>query len=303
MSLSDTYFRHQCFIRKLQKGPASLQELKDYYELECETHDYQFVFSQRTFLRDKDEILSLHKKDIRYNASLRKYYLEEDEIPDDFGDRIADAYNTYQALNLADGLGDLIHLEKRRPLGMEHFHPLLHALRSRLVVSFQYEKYLDEHISERRAEPLALKEFQSRWYLLAKDLKDHSLKTFALDRITSLEVSKQKFRADKGFKVNEYFRHCFGIIRPSAPDSVPQTIVLSFAPGKGKYIKSLPLHASQRIIKDDHVSLEIELKLYITHDLIMELLSHGDAVTVLQPASLQKTLNEIYKRAEKIYQH
>lgn len=303
MSLSDTYFRHQCYIRRLQRGPASLQDLRDHYELECETHDYQFVFSQRTFLRDKEEILSLHKKEIKYNASLRKYYLEEDEIPDDFGDRIADAYNTYLALNLADGLADFIHLEKRRPQGMEHFHPLLDALRSRLVVRFQYEKYLDEHISERKAEPLALKEFQSRWYLLARDLKDQSLKTFALDRISSLEVTRQKYKTDKGFKVNEYFRHCFGIIRPSTPEASPQAILLRFAPGKGKYIKSLPLHASQRVVKDDSTALEVELKLYITHDLIMELLSHGDTVTVLQPASLQKTLNEIYKRAEKIYLH
>ena len=303
MSLSDTYFRHQCIIRRLLKSPASLQELKDYYELECETHDYNFIFSQRTFLRDKEEILSLHKKDIQYNASLRKYYLEEDNLPDDFGERIADAYNTYQALNLADGLADFIHLEKRRPQGMENFHPLLHALKSKLIVGFQYEKYLNEDISARRVEPLALKEFQSRWYLLAKDYKDHSLKTFALDRITSLEISKQKYKTDKSFNVNDYYRHCFGIIRPSSPESKPQTIVLQFAAGKGKYIKSLPLHESQRIIKDDEHELQIELELYITHDLIMELLSHGDDVTVLQPASLRKTLNDIYNRAEKIYQH
>lgn len=303
MSLADTYFRHQCIIRKLSKAPASLQELKDYYELECETHGYNFIFSQRTFLRDKEEILSLHKKDIQYNASLKKYYLEEDHVPDDFGERIADAYNTYQALNLADGLADFIHLEKRRPQGMENFHPLLHALKSRMVVGFQYEKYLNEDISARRTEPLALKEFQSRWYLLARDLKDRSLKTFALDRMTSLEISRQRFKADKGFSVTDYFRHCFGIIRPSAPDSKPQIIVLRFASGKGKYIKSLPLHESQKILKDDEKELQVELELYITHDLIMELLSHGDDVTVLQPASLRKTLNDIYDRAEKIYQH
>lgn len=304
MSLSDTYFRHQCFLRRLQKAPASLQELKDYYELECETHGYKFIFSQRTFLRDKDEILSLHKKEILYNPSTRKYYLdEEDDMPDDFGNRISDAYNTYQALNLASGVDDFIHLEKRRPQGMEHFQPLFHAIKSRLIVSFQYEKYIDEQISDRRAEPLALKEFQSRWYLLAKDLKDHSIKTFALDRITSPEITRQKYKADKSFNVNDYFRHCFGITRPSAPDSKPQLIILEFKADKGKYIKSLPLHESQRIIRDDNQVLQIELDLYITHDLIMELLSHGDDVSILEPLSLRKTMSDIYKRAEKINQH
>src|SRR5690606_8567255 len=79
MSLSDTTFRHQCILRKLERGPASLEQLKYYYELECETHGYNFFFSNRTFLRDKQEILSLYKKDIVYLRSEGKYMLEEED--------------------------------------------------------------------------------------------------------------------------------------------------------------------------------------------------------------------------------
>lgn len=301
MSLSDTYFRHQCIIRKLQRTPASQQEIKDYYELECETHGYNFVFSNRTFLRDKEEILSLHKKDIQYSASLRKYYLEEDEIPDDFGNRIADAYNTYQALNMADGIADFVHLEKRRPQGMEHFHSLMHALRNKQVIRFTYEKYMDGNITERKAEPLALKEFKSRWYLLAKDNRDNATKVFALDRISALEVTKQKYKTEAGFRVSDYFKNCFGIIRPSEPDAKPQIIQLSFGADKGKYIKSLPLHDSQQIKEDHNDALVIELELYITYDLVMELLSHGSDLEVLKPASLRKTMKKILSKAGSYY--
>lgn len=297
MSLSDTYFRHQCILRKLTKTPASLQELKDYYELECETHGYNFIFSNRTFIRDKQEILSLHKKDIAYNASSRKYYLEEDDILDDFGNRIADAYNTYLALNLADGTADFIHLEKRRPHGMEHFHSLLNALRNRQIIHFNYEKYYDENITERKVEPLALKEFKSRWYLVSKDTKDNVVKTFALDRISSLELTRQKYKVEKGFNVHDYFRHCFGITRPSKPETQPEKIVLAFPGQKGKYIKSLPLHESQQIIKDTATELQIELHLFITRDLIMELLSHGDDIEVIAPIHLRKTMNSIFSKA------
>lgn len=301
MSLSDTYFRHQCILRKLQKTPASQQEIKDYYELECETHGYNFVFSNRTFLRDKEEILSLHKKDIQYNASLKKYYLEEDDIPDDFGNRIADAYNTYQALNMADGIADFVHLEKRRPQGMEHFHSLMHALRNKQAIRFTYEKYMDGNITERKVEPLALKEFRSRWYLLAKDDRDNATKVFALDRISELEVTKLKYKIEPGFKVSDYFKNCFGIIRPSEPEAKPQIIQLSFGPDKGKYIKSLPLHDSQQIKEDSSDRLVIELELYITYDLVMELLSHGSDLEVVKPASLRKTMKKILTKAGSFY--
>lgn len=302
MSLSDTYFRHLCILRKLQKAAASQQEIKDYYETECETHGYNYIFSSRTFLRDKEDILSLYKKDIRYNISTKKYFLEEDVIPDDFGNRITDAYNTYLALNMADDVSEYVHLEKRRPQGMEQFADLLTALRDKLVIRFHYEKYYEQHFSERKAEPLALKEFESRWYLLAKDMNDNAIKSFALDRISNLELSKQKFKPEKGFDVNDYFRNCFGIIRPSDPAAQPADILLSFKGDRGKYIKSLPLHESQRIVKDEDTELQIGLKLYITHDLIMELLSHGDEVQVLQPELLRTKMREILMKTGKFYE-
>jgi len=301
MSVSNTYFRHLCILRKLQKAPATKQEIMDYYELECETHGYEFIFSSRTFLRDKEEILALHKKDIHYRASDKKYFLEEDEVPDDFGNRITDAYNTYLALNMADGISEFVHLEKRRPQGMEHFHSLLHALKNRLIITFSYEKYLDNNISERRAEPLALKEFKGRWYLLSKDIKDNVIKTFALDRMSALEITRQKYKPENGFNVNSYYQHCFGIIRPADPETRPVTIKLSFQPDRGKYIKSLPLHESQKTIRDTDDELQIELQVYITHDLIMELLSYGHDIKVIEPLTLKKTLNGILAKADALY--
>ena len=297
MSLTDTYFRHQCILRRLEKSPASLEQIRDYYELECETQGHNFIFSNRTFIRDKQEIFSLHKREIGYNQSSRKYFLEEDDMPDDFGNRIADAYNTYQALNLADGTAGLVYLEKRRPGGMEHFHSLLTALRNRQVVCFDYEKYRKEEISQRRVEPLALKEFRNRWYLLSKDTKDSAVKTFALDRMSNLDITRQQYKVDKNFDVNAYYRYCFGITRPAQADVLPEKIILSFTGDTGKYIKSLPLHESQQIIKDDEAGLEITLELYITRDLIMELLSHGHDVKVRAPLHLKKTLNGIFEKA------
>ena len=77
------------------------------------------------------------------------------------------------------------------------------------------------------------------------------------------------------FNVSEYFKHCFGIIRPDDEDSAPEKIILSFNSFKGKYIKSLPLHHSQQLLIDNETETRVSIEVYITHDLLMEILSHG----------------------------
>jgi len=301
MSHTDYYFRHQCILRKLQRGPASLEQIRDYYAQQCEIHGYIFNFSNRNFIRDKNEILSMFKKEISYNKSTRKYYLEEDELADNFGERIADTYNTYLALNMMEGIADFVHLEKRRPHGMEHFNELMQGLKNKVIIKFEYEKFDDSDASNRTVEPLALKEFESRWYLLANDLKDNIIKTFALDRMSYLETTRQSFRKNSSFNVNKYFEHSFGITRPSDAQAEPEEVVLSFKGNKGKYIKTLPLHASQQIVKEAEKELQVKLTLYITHDFIMEILKHGSEVEVLKPLSLRKSLQKILRATLGLY--
>jgi predicted DNA-binding transcriptional regulator YafY len=94
---------------------------------------------------------------------------------------------------------------------------------------------------------------------------------------------------------HKQFDYCFGILSPNAEK--PSEVILSFDPFQGKYIKSLPLHATQKIILDNEDELRIRLTVYLTHDFLMELLSYGDTVKVLQPTQLIEELKEIYKGA------
>jgi predicted DNA-binding transcriptional regulator YafY len=98
---------------------------------------------------------------------------------------------------------------------------------------------------------------------------------------------------------HDQYKYCFGIIAPNADK--PSEVILSFDPFQGKYIKSLPLHATQEIILDTDDELRIRLTVYLTHDFLMELLSYGDTVKVLQPTQLIDELKEIYKRVLEKY--
>jgi len=298
MSKRESIARYSLIINKLRKYPATFGEISDYLALESEIQSYNFNVGLRTFQRDLRDIRAIYKIDIRFDSSKKMYYIDFDE-KQEISERILEAFDTFNALNISDRISSDIYFEKRRPLGTENFYGLLHAIKNEVQIKFTYQKYWEDGLTQRIVEPYALKEFKNRWYLLALDLKDNNVKTFALDRLTELEITKKSFRFPKNFNVNEYFTNCFGIIGPD--EHKPQEVVLSFAPFQGKYIKSLPLHHTQEILKDNDNELRVKLMLYITHDFIMEILSFGENVVAIKPKSLIDALKSTYTNALKRY--
>ena len=298
MSKRESIARYNLIIKKLRKQPADFEQISTYLSLESELQEYNFNVSKRTFQRDLDDIRSLYNIDIVYDFSRRVYFIDFEEQPE-VNERILEAFDTFNALNISDRLSNYIHFEKRRPQGTENLYGLLHAIKNKVQISFSYKKFWEDEMSQRTAEPYALKEFKNRWYVLANDLKDNKVKSFALDRLTELEITRKKFRLPIDFDINEHFKYCFGIISPN--EHQPQEVILSFDPFQGKYIKTLPLHESQVILKDNEEELLIKLTLFLTHDFLMEILSYGDNVKVIQPESLIEELKTSYENALKLY--
>lgn len=298
MSKRESIARYNLIIKKLRKHPASFAEIADYLALESELQEYNFNVSKRTFQRDLEDIRSLYNIDIQFDFSRRVYFLDFDE-QSDVNERILEAFDTFNALNLSDRLSNNIHFEKRRPQGTENLYGLLHAIKNQLQIKFTYQKFWEDELTKRNAEPYALKEFRNRWYILVKDMKDNQIKSFALDRLSDLDITKKRFQFLDDFNVNKHYRYCFGIISPNGHQ--PEDIELSFDPFQGKYIKTLPLHESQQILIDNEEELRIKLTLFITHDFFMELLSYGENLKVIKPESLINDLKSTFKNVLKLY--
>ncbi|MBN2572384.1 MAG: WYL domain-containing protein [Ignavibacteriales bacterium] len=298
MSKRESIARYNLVIKKLRKHPASFAEISDYLSLESELQEYNFNVSKRTFQRDLEDIRSLYNIDIQFDFSRKVYFLDLDEQPD-VNERILEAFDTFNALNLSDRLSNNIHFEKRRPQGTENLYGLLHAIKNHLQIKFTYQKFWEDELTKRNVEPYALKEFRNRWYVLANDLKDNQVKSFALDRLTDLDITKRKFQFPIDFNINDHYKYCFGIISPNGHK--PQEVILSFDPFQGKYIKSLPLHESQQILIDNEDELRVKLTLFVTHDFFMELLSYGENLKVIEPESLIKDIKNSLQETLKQY--
>lgn len=299
MSKRESIARYSIIINKLRRHPANFEEI--FYSLERESNlqEYNFKVSKRTFQRDLEDIWSLYNINIQYDYSQKVYFIDCDDQPD-MNTRMLEAFDTFNALNLSYRLSNHIHFEKRRPQGTEHLYGLLHAIRNQVQIRFVYQKFWEDNITNRVVEPYAVKEFRNRWYVLGRDMNDHQVKSFALDRLSELDITKKKFQLPVDFNVNDHYRYCFGIISPN--DDKPEEVVLSFNAFQGKYIKSLPLHESQQVLIDNDQELRVQLTLFITHDFFMELLSYGPNLKVLKPTRLVNDIKKSLEATLKQYQ-
>ena len=294
MTKRESVLRYIHIMNKLRTGPATFEQIDAYLTRQSELQGAVFNMSKRQFQRDLKDIESIFEVEIKFDFRRKIYAINEDESSE-MSQRRMEALDVFNALKIGESSSKSIHFEKRKPQGTENFHGLLHAIKNQRQISFTYQKYWEVELTHRTVEPYALKEFRNRWYVLAKDLKDQQIKSFAFDRLTELEINKKRFQLQQNFNVNEYYMFCFGIISPS--DHELQEVILSFDPFQGKYIKSLPLHETQEVLVDDEKEVRIKLKIYMTHDFLMEILSHGENVKVIQPESLVSSLKRSYKNA------
>ncbi len=233
-------------IKKLRtSGNATYAEINDYIQREFEVRDGIKSYTIRTLQRDINDIRELFNIDIKCN-SLNRYYIAEDEDKG-FNNRMLEAFDIFNLLNIGEQISPNVLFENRCQSGTQHLFGLLHAIKNGLVIKFSHKPHYQAEALQHEAEPYALKEFNGQWYLLAKDNNNNCLKTFGLDRITDLEITKMKFYFPDNFKAADYYEHCYGVTVPDDSECDPEEIIIETTAKQAKYIKSYPIHQSQKL--------------------------------------------------------
>jgi len=290
--------RYALIIRKLETTPSTYLQLEEYLLSSFEFQDAGITtYSIRTLQRDIKEISRLFSLDIHNKKKGdNRYYIESKPVmqEDEYNQKLLESFQVSNVMKLHPDFSDFIFFESRKPSGLEHFYDLFYAVRNKRVITFDHYNYQNKMMSARKVHPLGLKESKNRWYLIAIDTKDKKLKSFGLDRIHYLEISKGKFRENYKINLREHFKNAFGVISPE--EKFPQKVVLQCTKHQREYIKSFPLHSSQQILKETPEITIFEFLLYPTYDFMQEILSYGKEVTVLEP---KKFAEEIKSQLEK----
>jgi proteasome accessory factor B len=293
----ETYLhRYSLILNRLERSPATFEQLNRYLEYESQIHGENYIISQRTLQRDIKDIESLLRIEIvNEKKHDKRYFIKYRPESIEYTQRLLESYEISHMIRSAKDSLDHIIFETRKGNGLEHFYVLLNAIKNKKIINFSHFEFWEEVIYNITAHPLALKESIGRWYLLAVDAKDDTLKRFGLDRLNELEISKTSFRNLYEYNIRDLFTNSFGII--IEPKRKAEKVKLSFSCQQGQYVNTYPLHHSQKLISDEENEMIFELNISVTHDFIMEILSFGKEVTVLSPKSLITKIKKIYNLA------
>lgn len=172
--------------------------------------------------------------------------------------------------------------------GINLFGKLLQAIIKKRVLKIKYAPFGKDSYTE-KIYPYHLKQFNDRWYLIAQAIGYQSYAHYALDRIDSFEEVAIPYKeAEVDF--SEYFDDVIGVTVPEGTPS--EDIVIKVSKARYNYIKTKPLHLSQRTIEeaDDYVIVSINVK--VNNELESLILSFGDDMEVISPASFRDRIVE-----------
>lgn len=214
-----------------------------------------------------------------------------------YTDRFKELLSEFEILSTVgsdSGTRDYIIPEQIKMTFSVDIQKVLRSIKQRRKVRFSYSlPRLGGKEVEYLAEPYFLKQSQNRWYLVA--MVEEILKCFELGRFVSFKVLDEEFSRDESVQAENLFRDCFGIW--DDPKMSVEDIRLRFSPLDGRFIKTLPIHSSQKIVAETNEYVEVTLRLKITNDFVMALLSRSSSIEILAPQSLKDRMNAIWAAA------
>ena len=200
---------------------------------------------------------------------------------------LLNTYGTAETLSSNLSIHDRI-LTENIPSSQDHLSTVLEAMKSNNMLHITFKAFTMKEPKRFLVEPYCVKMSAQRWYMLARNTEHKNLRLYSLDRIETVEISNTRFVLPNDFNAKDYFAEFFGIV---LDESVPlQTIILRADKYHQNYMRTLPLHPTQREIFacDDYA--DFELKLRPTYDFYMKLMSFGNMIKVLEPKNLQEEI-------------
>ena len=292
-------FLVQTFVEAGERG-LSLREVQDRWE-----YRYGTAYARRSFLNHRAAVEEVFGIVISCDRSTNRYRIDRSESAVDRRaavDYLIDTFTVNSLLTLGkERLGGRVAVEEV-PSGQRFLTSVMQAMLDNAELRLTYKKYLRTEADVRTIRPYALKEFEKRWYVVAYSLEQAALRSYALDRVVSLERTGETFRMPAGFDVDRTFESSYGIYLPEEGQK-PVLVKLRATPREAAYLKDLPLHPSQLLVEESPVGSLFALRVIPNPNLVMDLAGRAGALEVLEPESLRKEVKQALEKAIQTYEN
>ena len=251
-----------------------------------------------SFYRHRDAILDMFGIIIECDKQTYEYYIANPEELDNNSIKswMLSTLTVNTALSDSASLKDRILLENV-PKGEEFLQTIIQAMRSGHRLRMGYQKFGSDAYTKTIC-PYAVRRWEQRWYLLALN-DENKIRKYALDdRMTMIEQTDETFEMPEDFSPEAYFSEYYGITTDGTPLAHVVIRTTNWVPD---YLRTLPLHHSQREVTHTSDYTDFEFDIRPTYDFINKLLSYGDSLEVLEPADLRLIIRQKLTESLKKY--
>ena len=245
----------------------------------------------RTFHQHREAIADLFGVDIVCEPNTHKYYVASlEELKNNSAQQwLFNSFAISNTIEAGRNMKDRILFEEI-PSGAEYAQVVVDAMQQNRVLLVDYKPFQGEKF-ELYLQPYAMRVYNQRWYVVGRFKESGNIRNIALDRILRMEITDEVFSLPEDFDASDYYAHTVGIFVNEKLK--PQRVVLRTYGVSTEYMRSVPLHSSQReIATNGNESSDFEYYLNLTPELTGKLLSKGDWIEVLEPKELREKVKE-----------
>ena len=244
----------------------------------------------RTFHQHRTAVEELFGVEIRCNTSNGyKYYIANPEVLKNDKTRkwLLNSFSLSNMITAGHNMKDRILFEDI-PHGTEYLQTIIDAMQQSKELAIDYQPFYG-HRASYTIQPYAMKAYHQRWYVLGYIKELNAIRNIALDRLLEMTITEETFSFPEDFNAEKYYENTVGIFVND--DLSPVKVKLKAYGSQIEYLRSLPLHKSQRETASKYGEFCVfEYKLCLTPELSSQILAMGENVEVLEPIELREEI-------------
>ena len=283
-----------------------INTLRAYRKLTLEELNHKWIddgvadgnpLQRSSFNRHRNAILDMFGIIIDCEPKTYKYFISNKEVlsEDSIERWLFSTLTVHGVLADSAAVKERLVLESA-PAGVEFLETIIRAIRTNHRLRMGYKKFEAEGY-EKVVCPYALKLFHQRWYLLALN-DEEQMRIYALDRVTMMELTDEIFKIPADFSAQTYLSEYFGVLTTDTPLAHVVVRAHNWMPN---YLRTLPLHHSQRELESTADYTDFSYDIRPTSDFLGELLRHSNGIEVLEPQDLREKMRQMIADTLKRY--
>lgn len=183
--------------------------------------------------------------------------------------------------------------------GIDFLGILFDAIVYKKVLKIKYQPYKSNEAFLAIFHPYFLKQYNNRWFVLGLNQEYKVIHNYALDRIQKITEIKGKYNEDIMPDFDEYFEDIFGVTKPV--DMPIEKIEIRVTNERAPYIKSKPIHGSQKKIKEDETGYYFTIEIIPNNEFYQQVFSFGPDMEIISPTQIRNLVKNKLKEGLKNY--